>query len=283
MNKTIVYVHQGKDSATFRYRAQMPADEVSRINGFKAMVNTGAADILVFSKPMPTDLSMAEAAKEQGCKIVVDLSDDHFQHPAVGKLYRDLARHADAMVCPTAVMRDRIKEATGKEALVIPEPYEFEELPPHADGMKFLWFGHKTNLGGLLQWTPHLKNIDLTIVTNKNDKVPDYVPWSLETMREQLAARNIVLLPTMRGAEYKSPNRLVNAIRSGCFVVAENHPAHKEFRRFAWVGPFVTGIRWAVSFRDQLNDLVAEGQEYIRDRYSPTTIGKQWAELFASM
>jgi hypothetical protein len=135
----------------------------------------------------------------------------------------------------------------------------------------------------LLQWSPYIKDLDLAIVTDKNTKVPDYIPWSMEAMKENLSSRNIVLLPTMKGAEYKSPNRLVNAMRSGCFVVAQDHPAHREFRKFAWVGNFATGIRWAKHFKDQLNDLVLEGQEYIRERYSPQTIGKKWADLFASM
>lgn len=283
MNKSIVYVHQGKDSATFRYRAMLPAKHVSMINGYTASVNTGSADILVLSKPMPTDLSLAEAAKEQGTKIVVDLADDHFKHPLIGKLYADVARHADVITCPTPVMQGRIHAELGRDSHVIPDPYEFDELPPHADGKKFLWFGNKANLGELIPWQDHLKAMDLTVITNKNDKWPDYVPWSLEAMKENLAARNIVLLPSQKGAEYKSANRLINAIRSGCFAVCNWHPAYKEFRQFVWVGNFPTGLRWTMHLQNDLNDLVKAGQDYIREKYSPKTIGSQWAALFDSI
>lgn len=283
MNKNITFVHQLKDSATFRYRSAMPAAEVSKINGYTAKVNEGAADIIVFSKPLSTDVTMAEAAKAEGCKIVVDFADDHFRKRTVAKMYAAIAHYADAIVCPTKEMQTRIKEALSRDAEVIPEPYEFEENEPHADGDKFLWFGNKQNLPGLIQWHPYLKDIDLTVVTSKNDRWPEYLEWSLETMKEQLAARNIVLLPTMKGAEYKSANRLVNAIRTGCFAVCQDHPAYEEFREFAWVGNFATGIRWSKAFRHDLNAVVKAGQDYIRDRYSPQAIGKQWASLFDSL
>lgn len=283
MNKSIVFVHQVAKSATFRYRALMPAQEVAKVNGFKASVNTGAADILVLSKPLPTDLTLAHKAKKEGCQIVADFADDHFNHPVIAKLYADVAATADRIVCPTPVMRDRIKQVLNRDAEVIPEAYEEEEKAPHADGRKFLWFGHKGNLPDLMQWQPYIKDLDIAVVTDSNTRWPDYIPWSLEAQREQLATRNIVLLPTRKGAEYKSPNRLVNAIRSGCFAVCQSHPAYEEFRRFVWVGNFSTGIKWALHFKHHLNELVAEAQEYVRERYSPQTIGKKWAELFASM
>lgn len=283
MNRSIVFVHQGANSATYRYRALMPAQEVSKINGFRASVNTGAGDIIVFSKPVHTDLGLAKAAKAEGAKVVVDLSDDHFSHPVIGRLYADICQHADRIVCPTEVMREIVTKNLEIEPEVIGEPYEFDELPPHADGNKFLWFGHKGNLPGLMMWKEHIKDLDLTVVTDKNDRWPEYVPWSMEAMKENLASRNIVLLPVMKGAEYKSSNRMVNAIRSGCFVVAQDHPAYREFRKFSWVGNFATGVKWSRYFKSDLNDLVRAGQEYIRDRYSPETIGKQWASLFASM
>lgn len=283
MSKNITFIHQLTHSATYRYRSEIPAKEVSRINGYTAKVNEGTADILVFSKPLETDLTMAEAAKEEGCKIVVDFTDDHFRKRTAGKMYTSMAQFADVLVCPTKVMQERLKEVLNREAVVIPEPYEFEELPPHADGDKFLWFGNKQNLPGLVQWQPYIQDLDLTVVTAQNDKWPDYLPWSLETMKEQLAVRNIVLLPTMKGAEYKSANRLVNSIRTGCFAVCQDHPAYEEFRQFAWVGNFATGVKWSKAFRSDLNDIVRAGQDYIRDRYSPETIGKQWATLFDSL
>lgn len=283
MNKNITFVHQLKGSATYRYRAAMPAAEVSKINGYTAKVNEGAADIIVFSKPLPTDVTMAEAAKAEGCKIVVDLTDDHFRKEPIAKMYRAITHYADAIVCPTQTMRERIHAELGKDSAVIPEPYEFEERAPHAEGDKFLWFGNKQNLRGLAVWHQYIRNLDLAVVSGENDIWPDYIEWSLESLAEQLAVRNIVLLPTMKGHEYKSSNRLVNAIRSGCFAVCQGHPAYEEFKRFVWVGNFATGIRWSRHFVADLNALVKAGQDYIRDRYSPETIGKQWASLFDSI
>jgi hypothetical protein len=71
---------------------------------------------------------------------------------------------------------------------------------------------------------------------------------------------------------------MVNAIRAGCFVVAMAHPAHREFRDVAWVGDFTTGLNWTHYFKDELNDRVRAGQQYI-ERFSPKSIGAQWQQV----
>jgi hypothetical protein len=53
------------------------------------------------------------------------------------------------------------------------------------------------------------------------------IPWSKETMLEEFARADIVVIPTT--ASYKSANRAIEAIRQGCFVVAEPHPALEGF------------------------------------------------------
>ena len=283
MNTRIAWIHQPGKGATYRYRAVMPAAEVGKINGFKTSVNAGEADILVFSKPIPYDIEMAKQAKAAGCKIVVDLADDHFDNPTVSRVYHDVTRFADKVVTPTPVMADRVKQRLGLSAEVIAEPYEFDELQPHANGEKYLWFGHKGNLKDIIPWKSVLDRLDFTVVSVPNQYFENTLQWSIETMEEQLALCNIVVLPTRKHAHYKSANRLINAIRMGCFVVADQHPAYKEFRRFAWTANFPTGMRWHKVYRDELNDMVSAGQDYIRDRYSPAAIGKQWADLLGAL
>lgn len=283
MTKNIVWVHRlGPQFASYRYRSQVPCEEVGKINGFRTAINNGEADVVIFSKPMADELEMAEKAKKEGAKIVVDFCDDHFQD-AEAETYRAFAEIGDAFVTSSTIMRGRLYDYVKADSAVIPDPYEQPECEPHADGDHYLWFGHFTNLKEITQVAHVIGNRKLLVATGPKAPNDKLVIWGPEALKAALAQSNIVLLPTREGVEYKTANRLLNAIRSGCFSVCMTHPAYKEFRDFVWVGHFPTGLRWAESFRADLNALVKSAQDYIRDRYSPKTIGEQWASFLHSL
>lgn len=285
MDKNIVFVHRaGPNSASYRFRALEPAKHVSRINGFSCAINGGAADIIVFSKPQPDDVAMMEAAKKDGCKVVADFCDDHFENPQYG-FYKQMAVGADFVVVPTKVMAERILTHTGRVAdAIIPDAYEEEEMEPHAVGDKVLWFGHNANVKDLRPWMGNLKDWDLTVLTGP--QLPTEAKsraWTKEAQTEELAAANIAFLPTRKGAEYKTNNRLLNSIRAGCFPICSQHPSYIEFKNFVWVGDPYTGLRWVRAFPDELNGLVKQAQGYIREKYSPAAIGAQWAQVMEAL
>lgn len=278
--KSVVFVHRfGPRMASYRYRAQMPSEEVAKINGFKTALNNGAAEIAVYSKPTADDLEGAQKAKAEGVKIIADMGDDHFTTDPV---YLSMAQLADALVCPTQAMRARIYDYTKRDCAVIPDPYEQPESAPHADGDNFLWFGHSVNIRDILDTAHLLKGRTLRVVSGPKTP-PTVIPWSPENMRIEFARANIALFPTRPGAQHKSPNRLLNAIRAGLFPICMKHPAYMEFRPFAWVGNLPTGLKWTDAFRADLNGLVSAAQDYIRDRYSPVSIGAQWAAFLESV
>ena len=262
--------------ASYRYRADIPARALSEI-GFETDVNQGEADVVVFSKPMLDDLQMAHAAKKEGARVIVDLGDDHLNHPALGPLYRDMLGVADLVVTPTKEMAERIYRVSGKVPEVIPDPYEQQERAPHAVGDRVLWFGHKSNLGDLKSLMPFLAKWDFHCVTGP--EAGKYIEWSPETVDQELWEANIVIIPTRKGAEYKSSNRLLNAVRAGCFVVAASHPAHDEFRKMLWVGNVKTGLDWVKAFQEDLNGLVEQAQAYVRETYSPSVVAARWAQV----
>lgn len=282
MNRSVVFVHRGgPEAASYRYRSLIPAKQVSRINGYECYINGGSADILVLSKVMPEDVVMAKAAKKQGCKVVVDFGDDHFNHSVYGAVYHEAAKEADLIVTASKVMADRVKTYTGRAVqAVIPDPYEEEEVEPHAVGNNLLWFGHNLNLPDLRPWTENVKGWDFTVCTGPK-RVGDFncVRWSQLAQTEELRKANVVILPTRAGVENKTNNRLLNTIRSGAFPVCGLHPSYEEFRKLVWVGDVRTGLAWAKAFQDELNGLVKGAQDFIRERYSPAVIGHQWAEV----
>lgn len=278
----VVWVNRfGPRMASYRYRAQIPAEEVGKINGFNTAVNNGEADIVVFTKPFREDIDAAWKYKAEGCKIVSDLSDDHFQDTEA-ETYRKFVEVSDAIVCASTVMRGRIYDYVKRDSVVIGDPYEQAECEPHANGDEFLWFGHQRNLRELVAVKDFLGERKLRIVTGPKAHEKT-IPWTLENMTKAFEMSNIVLLPTAPGNEFKSPNRLLNSIRAGCFPVCMAHPSYEEFKHVVWVGHFPTGLRWVDAFKDDLNGLVKQAQDYIRDRYSPAAIGRQWASFLESL
>ena len=280
--KNVVWVHEfGNILASYRYRAEIPAQEVAKINGFKTAVNNGEADIVVFSKPSNDSIEQAKKYKAEGAKIVVDICDDNFG-TVERETYIGMAAVADAVTTATPIMRARLQDYIKKDAVVIGDPYEYEEVEPHADGEDYLWFGHIRNFQELVSVMPLMGKRKLRVVTGPQQQ-KGTILWSPYQLRQVFAVSNIVILPTVPGNEFKSPNRLINAIRQGCFPICMAHPAYNEFKHMVWVGSFQTGLRWCDVFKDDLNGLVKEAQNYIRDRYSPEAIGKQWASFLESV
>jgi hypothetical protein len=273
MTKKVVFIQRmGIRSASYRYRSVIPAAQLG------GTVNGGEANILVFSKPTPDDVALAYESRAEGLTIVVDFCDNHFAHDTWGPVYHEFAKLAHGIVTATEVMAGQIKEATGRTVdAIIPDPYEEPYAAPHAsEASQYLWFGSVVNVKDLLPWLPYIAQKDLTIVTGPNERLNrEYYLWSPTMQTEQLQQAHLVLLPTRKGAEHKSPNRLVNALRAGCFPICSAHPAYTEFRKFVWVGNLTTGMKWAESEKAYLNELVAEGQAYI-EKFSPESIGRQW-------
>jgi len=274
--KKIVFVHQGGPGmASYRYRAEIPAAALKEL-GHETAVNNGVADVVIFSKPMLNDPEIASRAKADGAKVVFDIGDDHLTHPILGPLYNKMMALSEMIVCPTRNMAERVYRVSGRLAEIVPDPYEEMQQRPHAAsgpaGAKLMWFGHQLNLKDLVPWKPILNGI--RIVTGP--ATTQHIQWSPETQTIELANANIVVLPVRAGVEFKSNNRVLNAVRGGCFVVMSPHPSHDEFRSMLWVGNIATGLRWSRAFRADLDGLVAQAQDYVEKNYSPRVIAKRW-------
>jgi hypothetical protein len=275
--RRVTFIHAGgADMASYRLRAAMP----SAYCGYHSRLNARGADITVFSKPQPDDLVMFEQVQARGAKAVVDICDDHFLHPKLGEIYAEMARKADAVVCPSKEMARRIHEYVQKEAHVIPDTWE-NSGQPHADGEKFLWLGHQSNLNEILPYKQMLQRYDMAYCTGPNDVI-ECIPWSSAAQEDLLRQRNVVILPSKEEA-YKSANRLINAIMAGCFVIASKIVINKEFRHFCYLGPVKGGLQFVQAYKSELNALVRAGQQYIQQHYSPETLGRKWQSVFDSI
>ena len=255
-NDRVSFIHWGdKTSASWRYRAKIVSEGWASLNDF-------TADTLIFAKPQANELMEMAKAKARGAWVIVDFCDDHFDWVH----YKEALRLADAVSCNTEVMAKIIKEH-GRDATVIGDPYEYPEEKPHCNGLNLLWYGHAVNKHSLERILPDLEGYNLRVVSNFGGAIP----WSHETMLEEFAKADIVLMPAT--AEYKSPNRAVEAIRQGCFVVSERDLGIPEI----YVGNILEGIKWTQT--QNVNQRISTAQKFVTDEFSPKTLIDKWKTL----
>ena len=258
-NDRISFIHSGDETAaSYRYRAATPAKWLG------GSLNDLTADTLVFAKPQANELMDMARAKARGAWVVVDFCDDHFDWVH----YADALRLADAVTCPTQAMAARIKEL-GKDAVVVPDGYESQQFTPHCNGTNLLWFGHAVNKHSLERIMPDLEGYQLRVVSNFGGTIP----WSPEVMDVEFARADIVVLPATD--EKKSSNRTLEAIRRGCFVVAEPHPAINHIPGI-WLGNIKEGIEWARQNRQEANQRTGTAQRFVATAYSRQTLAPVW-------
>jgi hypothetical protein len=260
----VKFRHFGPNLASSRYRAIMPAQWL------KAEGIEEGKDWLVIGKHgWSWDRETSGYAH-----VCFDICDDHFDGQ-FSEHYRDGARKADLVTCNSAEMRRVILEKTGRNACVIPDPYEQREEEPRISD-SLLWFGHASNLRDLSPWLERVGPLE--IVTNL-DRANGVTPWSPETMDRAFSRAGLVLIPTGKSMA-KSGNRAVESLRRGLFVVAGYLPAYADLGIF--IGDIGDGIDWALSHREEALRRVKESQRYIAQEYGMDRIGRLWKQTLSS-
>lgn len=266
------------DMASYRYRCMIPMRELRKLG---AKVEIGFGNTMVFGKHFDTkDADVAASLKQQGGRVVFDVCDDYFGRQFDAH-YRAMIDLADVVTCPTETMADRILTETGKGAVVIADPYELPEYPPamRKDGeLRVLWYGHHTNQPSLIAEAPSLKGYELLVVSDVKIEGAPYMPWSRDAMRHALSWCDVVIIPVENVPQNrcKSPNRMVEAIRSGKYVVANPMPAYEPYGM--WQGDIGEGLRWVSENREAAMDAVRIAQLLVREINAPALIGRQWLD-----
>ena len=88
----------------------------------------------------------------------------------------------------------------------------------------------------------------------------------------------LVVIPTGRSMA-KSGNRAIEAIRRGLFVVHGYLPAYGDLGMYC--GDIEEGVKWALANKEQALKRVKLAQEYVREAYCPTRIGRLWLKALS--
>ena len=272
----IAFLGRGLDVASTRYRIVIPAMELTKM-GHEI---TKDAQILVYNKG-----SIDPAVLDLYPKKVYDICDDNIDCPERGSEYRHHLKIANAVTCNSDAMRFIVHQKANRVATVIHDPYEHEEWSP-TWGEGCMWFGHWTNLKDLARC-----GVEATVITkgipagSKAAAISSnmtVIEWSPDSVDAAFKSHAIVVIPTGR-AIAKSANRLIESVRAGKFVVCEPLPAYEEFAEFMWVGDIREGVEWALRNRQECLDRVRYCQNYIREKFSPETIGRKWLKVLSSI
>lgn len=266
-----------------------------------------AADLVVVSKVFSgAVLRVLERARGQGARILVDLCDNHFDTPELGGVYTELCSQADALTVSTASLGELIAERFGRFATVIDDPYEAPlaeaRFAPSSPSLKLVWFGSPTNFDTCELMIPRLAQLSRTlplalqVVTDALDgAVParlaelaaefggvlpiEFIGWSVERTWAAIVAADLVVIPSLDDLrkQVKGPNRLVDSLRCGRFVIAYPLPAYQPLGQYAWLGKdLAAGIRWAVENPAAVLARLQAGQRYVAARFAPELIGRAW-------
>lgn len=254
----VTFADYGANLASSRLRAAIPQRELGKL-GIKQ-----GKDVLIYGKH-----GVSDSVLKHFLFKIYDVCDDHFDTPELRDYYRKHTAEADLVTCNSDVMRERIKEVSGRGAVVIKEPYESDEGIPSI-GPNLLWYGHASNLVDLDRLAPRLKHPILALSNH-----PDCAEWTPESFRAGISTPCIVIIPTGKSLA-KSENRMVEAIRNGKYVCAEHLPAYEPFNEFFPLGDIPAQIDWALSNPTEALAQVGRAQSYIKQHYSPEKIGRDW-------
>jgi hypothetical protein len=278
--------------ASYRYHNQIPANQLKEL-GHEVNISPMPsldADIYCFSKHFNSgDYWYMRGLQAEGKKTVFHCCDNHF-NTKMADHYHRMIKGVDKVIASTEELASVIKIETGVNATVIYDPYEMEEAEPRfkPNGkLKLLWYGHPSNIQPLLDIWPRLGAYNVMIMSDPNltidieggkGQVP-VAPWSMKNVNEALDQCDAVIIPSAMGERQnvKSPNRLVEAIRKGKYVLADPLPSYQVFDKWAWIGDIEKGLGLLESQdKDVIEGRIRDAQAYIRENHSPELIGKQW-------
>ncbi len=305
------------DLASARYRALIPAMQLARLGhevqvaslppgGWPQDLLNLRFDTAIISKSFHIENEkLASSLRENGARIVVDFCDDHFTHPQFGPHCHRLAELADQVVASTEAMAEAVARHTAKSSIVISDPVEGSRgtalFSPRFPNVRILWFGHPVNLDSLWAKAGQLVTlskdipIQFTIVTQPGNGLEaqvrtlfgssaprlrvKLVPWSTEATWRALEECDLVWIPVIDSERktVKSPNRLIEPLWAGRFVVADPLPSYLPFGSHVSLGSgLAEGVEAALADTAAVETRIRNAQRQIGRHHSAYACGQQW-------
>ena len=277
-------VSNGDESlASHRMRCSIPCEMLNLYSNYEVKITDEFdenSNINIFHKHFNKQKNLSDAIMGADVsRIVFDICDDWFDREH-GKYYEDMCELADVITCHSINMQSRIYEATGRLAQIAADPitFPFHPATDPATDPKVVWYGHSSNLFSVMPYAEKIRN--LTIITNvmlPHSKATSKV-WKPNLVENSIDLYDIVIIPKIHTpeAKNKSPNRAVDALHAGRFVIAESEEVYGELMGGAFIGPIEEGLTFYKNNPDKVKEMIERGQQYVLDNYNPRTVCDQW-------
>ena len=300
--------------ASQRFRGLVPLQHMLPTDGFIDRVEEATKDdIVILSKAI--EIKDFMYLKDMGIKFIFDICDNKWR---MGKdrqkntaLMNAGCLHANLITTTCGQLKQKIYEETGKDALIIDDPYEraIEEptFKPHEKNLNICYFGGRKSFW-LVNWEEVIASLNyvckqlgveyiLNCITQKHllasKKITHhYYPdgpvimyeWNYELQKDLVKKSDFVLLPVPNENplvfSYKSPNRVIDSIAQGKYVVSTyGVNSYNLYGDFMGMGSLKENIKWAVNNPISVINKIKEGQKFIKKHNSPEIIAKQWMSL----
>ena len=310
------FIEKGKipKRASQRFRGLVPLQHMLPTDGYIDKVEEATKDdIVIMSKSI--EIKDFMYLKDMGIKFIFDICDNKWR---MGKdrqkntaLMNSGCLHANLITTTSGELKQKIYEETGKDALIIDDPYEREiEEPtfkPHKKNLNICYFGGRKSFW-LVDWEEVIASLNfvskklgveytLNCITQKHllaskKLTHHYYPdgplimyeWNYELQRELVSKSDFVLLPIPENNplvfSYKSPNRVIDSIAQGKYVITTyGVTSYRQYDDFIGIGSLKNNVKWAMSNPKDVISKIKEGQKYIKKYHSPEVIAKQWMSL----
>ena len=295
--------------ASHRLRGEVTCQALAD-QGYNAKILTDWNDVdantvVVFLKR--SQPSSIQRAKDLGAKTIYDLCDNKFEEK---EEYEPCCRLADLVSVNSVQMGVSTKHHTGRDSIVMPDPFERPKLTPRfrpSRELKLLWFGSQSSFKFLpvveiwQRLEKEIGNYKYTMVSAKTDRLLskmslrqskgqisginfsklDMQEWTWEHQGKLLTECDIVLMPVQTDnprTDTKSANRLIDSLISGKFVITTALASYEEFAPYTWQSDYIEGILWALKNPTEVEERIRKGQEYTEQNYSARVLSKKFID-----
>ena len=295
--------------ASHRLRGEVTCQALAA-QGYDAKVLTDwdeiDSDTLVIFLKL-SQVEQIQEAKRRGARTIYDLCDNKFDEQPE---YAPCCIAADLVTVNSVQMGMSVKEHTGRDSIVMPDPFERPKLAPAfapGEDLKLLWFGSQSSFKFLpivelwQRLENEIKNYRYTMVSSKTERLLskmmlrqskgavnninfdriDMQTWTWELQGQLLQDCDIVLMPVLTDnprTDTKSANRVIDSLMSGRFVITTPLASYEEFAPYTWQGDYIEGIKWACANPTKVIEMITAGQKYTEEHYSAQMLSKQFID-----
>lgn len=240
-----------------------------------------------------------------GVPILLDYTDDHLSaRTAMTSFYQEALNLANGFVVSSDYLRLHLSSRVTNPIFVVEDAVEYDPEAPknNLSGAcpSLLWFGHPSNIVGLIDGLSRLKHPNqfcLNLITNdvgrsllsqasfnwsRFNKTTVF-PWSVDALPIVAKASDIVIIPMDRASTRKrgvSENRLVTSLTLGLPVFSDPIDSYQVLSEYFLEFDKLCG-GWSPEYAVEGRGRVVRAQKQVCPSFEMVRVGGLWADILS--